>query len=213
MENTQRWLSLTGICTTLGIGHEHAKWMAKQGFLTVMWGDRRKTFTQARYLDPTPEYAAKLKLGEALYGRLHPIPYDLDMKAMLTTREVAEIMGWTMKYAKQYLWKKDVPSVKVGQHQLYSILTVRKLLWKRNGRSASLSKQKSPFLIRELIEFFLKTTAADEQEVPTDAQFAEDELMQRKLTRMAKLKSPERELAMKQFMDKMELAKSLVSSR
>jgi hypothetical protein len=30
---------------------------------------------------------------------------------------------------------------------------------------------------------------------------------------MAKLKSPERELAMKQFMDKMELAKSLVSSR
>lgn len=203
------WLSLTGICTTLNISHKHAIWLAKRGFLPCIRGRNGAVWIEARFLDPTPEYAEKLRLGEALYGRLYPVPVDLELAGLLTIREVAEIMGWKINYARQFAYKGKIgPVVKIGITEFYSIKDVRKIYWKRRGRG--LSKQASPFLVRELIDYFLKTTAEAESEVPSDAQFAEDEILQRKLVRMSKLKSPEREAAFAEFYRKVALAKSTV---
>lgn len=207
----QRWLSLTGICTTLNISHGHAVWLAKRGFLATIWGDGGKTWKKARFLDPTPEYAEKLKLGEALYGRLFPVPVDLDLAGLITIREVAEIMGWSIRYARQYAFKGKIkPAVRAGITDLYSIAEVRRVFWKRNGRSRAVSKQVAPFLVREIIDYFLRTTAEAEREVPTDAQFAEDDLLQKKLIRMSKMKSPDREAAFADFYRKVELARLAV---
>lgn len=210
MEATnQRWLSLTGICTTLNISHNHAKWLAKKGVLSYIPGRRGNEWREARFLDPTPEYQAKLKLGEALYGRLSPVPTDLDLCGMLTIREVAQVLGWSLKYARKFSRKRKLPAVRVGNTDLYSMTTVRRLVWMRSGRTQAATKQQGMFLLRELIDFFLKETAAAEQGTPTDADFAEDSILQRKLIRMSKLKSPERELAFQDFYRKFELARQV----
>lgn len=206
----QRWLSLDGICTTLNVSKDHALWLAKSGFLEVIWGSNKmRRYVDARFLDPTPAYAERLKIGEALYGRLFPIPHDLDLCGLLTIREVAEIMGWSLRYARKYAWKYKLPSVRAGRYDLYSPSVVRDLLWRRGGRR--LSKQKAPFLVTEMIEWFLRSTAQVEADLPTDAQLAQDEVMQRKLARMMKLPSPDRERALAEFLEKTEMAKQLLA--
>lgn len=209
MSTDQRWLSLEGICTVLQVDRDHALWLAKKGLITVIWGRYNKKYTEARFLDPTPEYANKLRMGEALYGRLYPIPRDLSLVAVLTAREVSEIMGWTLRYTQTFLWKKKVPYTKVGNYFLYSVDVIRDLLWKREGRK--MAKQLAPFLVSQLITFFMAQYAKGNEEVPTDAEFTEDDLMVRKLTRMAKLPPLERAVAMKQWYEKVALAKEVAA--
>jgi hypothetical protein len=209
----QRWLSLTGICTTLNISPDHAFRLVKQGYLEVIWGRPGRKNKDARFLDPTPAYAERLRLCETLYGRsnIEQFPVDFDIRGFLTVREVSELLGWTLMYTKKYLKTRKVPNVHIGQYVLYSMATVRDLMWRRSGRKQS-TKQRAPFLIREMVDFFLAAKAAHEEEVPTDNQFAEDDLLQRKLVRMMKMKSPERELALKEFYDKVALAKDVVAA-
>jgi len=203
----QRWLSLDGICTRLNISKDHALWLAKKGYLSVIWGNKTNKYTAARFLDPTPEYAEKLKFCEAVYGRTFSLPIDIPTTALLTIREVALIMNWKLVYARHYLYEKKIPAIKVGRYHLYSVETVRDLLWRRQGRK--LSKQRSPFLIQNLIDFFLKYQAEEAEEVPTDIQFAEDDLLQRKLIRLSKMKDP---AALRDFLEKVALAKKVSSS-
>ena len=117
--SNQRWLSLTGICTCLEITETHALRLAKQGFLVVLGKTTIKK--DMRFLEPTAEYANKLKLGEALYGRLFPIPRDLDLTGLFTFKEVAEILGWSRSYTRLYLHENKVLKVKVGKYSFYSI--------------------------------------------------------------------------------------------
>lgn len=204
-EPIQRWLSLSGICTTLGFSKGQIGHLVRiKALVTIGFGKDK------RYLDPTPEYRERLRIGEALYGRLYPIPIDLNLTALLTLREMAQILGLTLKYMEKRVYQDKIPSVKAGMYNLYTVETVRDLLWRRSGRKRH--KQLAPFVIYELIEWFRKETAAAEEEVPTDAQFQADELLKRKLTRMARMKSPERELAFKDFYEKVMLAKSVVGS-
>lgn len=142
-----------------------------------------------------------------MYGRLHPLPKDLSMVAVLTLREIAEIMNWTIRYTQKFVAAKKLKGTKVGQYILYSVADVRNVLWRRQGRK--MAKQRAPFLIADLIKFFQRAQALANEEVPTDAQHAEDDLFERKLTRMEKLPTAEREAAMKDFYQKMELAKQL----
>ena len=65
-------------------------------------------------------------------------------------------------------------------------------------------------LLSEIIDFFRRFQAAEESIVPTDAQFTADEQLQKKITWM--LKQPQREVMLKDFLEKMELAKQVVTS-
>src|SRR5438045_3127326 len=121
----QRWLSLTGICTSLGLSAPQIKSLVKQRILVTIKAQQG----EIRYLDPTPEFAERLRLGESLYCRMWPIPKELDISALLTLREFAQVMGWTMKYARRYCKEKKVPNTKIGFTTMYSIATVRGLLW------------------------------------------------------------------------------------
>lgn len=204
----QRWLSLDGICTILGISPSHAMWLAKKGFLGYIPGRQKN---EHRFLEPTDEYKNRLKLGEALYGRIYPLNIDLEMQALLSLREVAQIMGWTITGARNAASKgKLVPTAKVGITRLYSIQTVRDLLFKRQGRIHS--KQKDPFLLRELVKFFLEYYKRECEEVPTDLQFAEDDMLQRKMARLAKMPSSDKEIAMRDLWTKVELAKTIAQA-
>jgi hypothetical protein len=120
-------------------------------------------------------------------------------------------MGWSLTYAKNYAWKRKIPSFKVGVYDLYSIATVRDMLWRRNGRG-ELSKQVAPFLIADIVDLFRRLTAEAEQEVPTDEQLLQDELTKRRLERIGRMKTPQREMAMKDFYAKVAIAKSVVES-
>lgn len=210
MPNDQRWLSLEGICTTLQISRDHAAWLAKQGYLVVIWGDKSKKIKSARFLDPTPEYADKLKLAEAMYGRLFPLPKDLNLATILTVGEVAQIMGWTYQYAQKYLVEKKILCAKVGMYNTYSVAAIRDLLWQRQGRKRAYKR--APILLEHLIQFFMAQYAKANEEVPTDDEFAADDLLQRKLERMAKLPPGERAEAMKEFYQKVVLAKQVAES-
>jgi hypothetical protein len=209
MEPLQRWLSLDGICTTLNINRAHALWLAKQGYLEYIPGPGNKKTAQARFLDPTPAYADRLRMGEALYGR-QMLPSNLEFTALLTMREMAEVLGWDFRRMQRFVYKNKVPHIKAGHYSLYSVAALRDIMWRRNGRK--LAKQRAPFLISEIIDFFHSMRLRSEEEVPTDAQFAADDLLQRKLARMMQMPSPQRELAMKEFQDKVALAKLVAPS-
>lgn len=207
MSNQQRWLSLEGICTSLQVSRVHAVWLAKQGFLVVIWGSKDKKIKTARFLDPTPEYADKLKLAEAMYGRLYPLPKDINLAAMLNVGEVAQIIGWTYQYAQKYLVQEKVPCTKIGMYNMYSVAAVRDLLWAREGRKRA--RKRAPILLSQLIQFFKAQYAKEGDAVPTDDEFAADDLLQRKLERMAKLPPAERAEAMREFYQKVALAKQV----
>ena len=179
----QRWLSKTGICTVLGINERILREWVKNKYIVQI--GKHPTF---RYLDPTPGYAEQLKLGQALHTKENQLPFDISTAALLTLREVAEIVGWKLPYAQQYMWKYKVPFVKIGRFRLYAVDVVRNILWQRQDRSKA-SKQVAPFLLSEILRWFVAHYAAECEEVPTDTAFAEDELLQRKLTRMMQLPS------------------------
>lgn len=213
MESNQRWLSLDGICTTLQTTKAHVLWLAKNGHLEVIWGSGGQKYAKARFLDPTPKYAERLRLAEMIYNRRYPIPEDFDLPsaALFTKREMAELMGWSLNYASQFLFKhKEVPSIRVSTYLLYSAATIRSLIWRRRGRSTV--HQRAPFLIKELIAWFLKFQQSEEEEIPTDLDFKEDDLLQRKLTRLSKMPSPERETAMREFYEKVVIAKQVAAA-
>ena len=202
----QRWLSLDGLCTQLGMTKSQVALLVKQGTLVALGTGPRR-----RYLDPTPEYAAKLRLGETLYDITKPLPKDLELLGLLTVREVAAIMGWTLRYAQTYLWtRKKTPSIKVGPHRLYSIAVVRNLLWKREGNRQR--SQRAPFLLKSMIRFFLDYYNAENEVVPSDADFAADDILMRKFSRLAKLPSPQREEAYRELWKKVSLAKQVATA-
>jgi hypothetical protein len=194
----QRWLSIDGICDTLTMSRSLIKSLVKSGAL-VSIGSGPNT----RYLDPTEEYANKLRLGEALYERLYPIPKDLNLAALLTIREVAAITGWKWRYACLVLEK--VPHIKVGRYNMYSVQTVRDLLWRRQGRKQA--HQKSCFLVEDLIRFFFRYYESENAEVPSDAAFANDAVLKSKLARILKMHSPAKEEALRSLWQAVEMAK------
>ena len=207
MENLpQRWLSLSGISTVLNLTHTQVKTLYKQKLLVRIG----KNPVDHRYLDPTPEYAERLRLAAVLLTKQNDkIPINLPLTFILTAREVAEIMGWHHKYSKNYLRENNIPYFQgAGKVKLYTVSAVRDFIWRRNGRK--LSKQKSPFLIDEMIAFAKRSVDADTALMPTDQQFAQDEALQKKIIWM--MKQTNREVLLADFMQKMELAKHVVTA-
>ena len=203
----QRWLSLSGICTTLNLGPAQVKNLYRNKLLVRIG----KNPADYRYLDPTPEYAERLRLAAVMLSKRSDVPIDLPLTFLLTIREIAEIAGWTQRKAIRILEEGKVPCFKsANRARLYSVSTVRDLLFKRQGRK--LSKQMSPVLIQDLIVFFRKFQAAEESIVPTDAVFAEDAELQQKIIWMMKQPSPGREAMLADFMEKLELAKQVTAA-
>jgi hypothetical protein len=206
----QRWLSKIGICTVLGINESTLKTLVKQNYIVKIG-----THPNIRYLDPTPEYAEQLRLGQALHRQHVLLGRDLSTAALFTLREIAEILGLEIRSVQAWIWRESYrylfKGTKVGKYHLYSAEDVRNLIWKRHGRKRY-SKQKSPFLLPELIAFFHKIMDVEIEDMPTDAQFEEDEVLQRKIKMMLRQKSPGRERALADFMAKVELAKQVVTA-
>jgi hypothetical protein len=204
-ELPQRWLSISGISTVLNITPTQVKTLYKQRLL-VRIGKRPQDY---RYLDPTPEYAERLRLAAVMLSKNTEVNIDLPMTFLLTAREVAEIMGWSLIHARHFLQDNKVPCWK-GKNRaaLYSVSTVRDLIFKRQGRK--LSKQQAPFLLNDLLGYFKRFQAEEEAVVPTDDQFAEDEALQKKIRWMMRQPSPQREAMLSDFLEKVELAKSAV---
>lgn len=205
MPDEQRWLSLDGIATTLSMTHNAVQRLAREGALVTIGKGN-----SLRFLDPTPEYANKLRFAEVIYSREQGLPKDLSLAGLLTANEIAVIMGWTLAYARTYLIRYKVQGVKLGMYKLYPVKTVRDILWRRQDRKTSSSR--APFLIEHMIQFFLKYHAAESEDLPTDSQFAADDDLQRKLTRMLKMKSPAREQALQEFWAKVETAKAVAAA-
>jgi hypothetical protein len=201
----QRWLSLSGICTTLNLRPNQVKLLYKQNLL-VRIGKRPE---EHRYLDPTPEYAERLRLAAVMLSK-NPIVPDLPSTFILTVREVAEIMGWSLRYARTVMAEKKVPFFKAKNKAcLYSVEDVRDLIFKRNGRGR-FSKQLSPFLLPEIIAYQRRFQSEEESIVPTDAAFERDEELQKKIRWM--MKQPNREVLLADFIGKVELAKQVVQT-
>lgn len=202
----QRWLSLSGISTALNLTPVQIKTLYNQKLL-VRIGKRPNEY---RYLDPTPEYAERLRLAAVMLSKNSIVNIDLPMTFLLTIREIAEILGWTHRYAINYLEDHKVPCWKSkNRARLYSISTVRDMLFKRQGRK--LSKQRDPFLLQDLLDYFRRFQAEEESIVPTDAAFEQDALMQKKIKWLMRQPSPHREAMLADFIDKMELAKKVVT--
>ena len=199
----QRWLSISGLSTVLNLTPTQIKTLYKQKLL-VRIGKRPNEY---RYLDPTPEYAERLRLAAVMLSKDDTISINLPLTFLITKREIAEIMGWSLRKTRRFIEDNKMPSYKAANNsRLFSVSTVRDFIWKRNGRR--LSKQMSPVLIADLIHFFRRFQAAEEAIVPTDAAFAADAELQKKITWM--MKQPNREVLLADFISKMELAKQIV---
>jgi hypothetical protein len=209
----QRWLSLSGICTVLNLTPSQVKSLYKQKYLVRIG----KNPPDYRYLDPTPEYAERLRLAAVLLSRNAAVTFKIDLPTtfLLTSREVAEIMGWSPRYAKVYLAEKKIPCFRFENSKkralLFSVSAVRDMIFKRNGRGRY-SKQLAPILLSDVILFYRRFQATEEAIVPTDAAFKEDAELQKKIQWMMRQPSPQREVMLADFLDKMELAKQVVEA-
>lgn len=178
MAEPQTWLSLSGICDRLRLSPTQVRQLAKKGCLAVLKG---KNNVEARYLDPTPEYAEQLRLGAIIHQRRFPVPAGLTEKALLTARECCELLG--MKYSKftSYVRRHGGTCIRVDKtHHLYSPLFVREAMLRRSKRT--LHKQLAPYLLSEMIELFRSRLSAEVSLIPTDAEFAADEKLQLRLS-------------------------------
>jgi hypothetical protein len=201
----KRWLTLDMIASTLRLPASYIKELTKQRYLVTIGSlDKR------RWLDPTPEYAEKLRLAAILHdGHMH-VPPDINEIALLSLREVAELCGWSVNYARNYMKRyPEIPRFRVNsQLHLYSITTVREILWRRQGRK--LSKQRSPFLIAELVAWVKARHEAELQDLPTDAEYAEDDAMMRKLELIVRRSEKDQIASKHDFASKVELARKVV---
>lgn len=199
----QRWLSISGLSTVLNLTPTQIKTLYKQKLL-VRIGKRPNEY---RYLDPTPEYAERLRLAAVMLSKDDTISINLPLTFLITKREIAEIMGWSLRKTRRFIEDNKMPSYKAANNsRLFSVSTVRDFIWKRNGRR--LSKQLAPMLLSEMIAYFRRFLAEEEAIVPADAAFAEDAALQKKIVWM--MKQPQREVMLADFLAKMELAKQAV---
>ena len=172
------WLSLTGICDRLRLSPHQIRTLAKKGCLASIGG---KGNVEKRYLDPTPEYVEQLRIGAILHQRHFPVPAGLSEKALLTAAECAELLGFTMKGWGTHQSRNAIKGIKVDRsHVLYSPAVVREAMLKRSKKT--LSRQKSSFLLSELIEIFRSRLDAELDLIPTDAEFREDDKLQQRLS-------------------------------
>lgn len=203
----QRWLSLSGIATVLNVTCTQVKTLYKQKLLVRIG----KNPADYRYLDPTPEYAERLRLAAVLLSKRSDVPIDLPLTFLLTIREVAEIMNWSLRHARDFLEDNKVPCFKsANRARLYSVSVVRDFLWRRNGRK--LAGKIAPMLLSEIISFAQRFVDAETALMPTDEQFKADEELQRKLAWIMRQKSPQRETILTDLMAKLELAKQVVGA-
>jgi len=209
-----RWLSLSGICSVLCTTPDHIWWLVKNGYLESIPGKAPKQKSDARFLDPSAAFAERLRTTEMIYQRRYPLPSDMDIdsKCIFSRPEVALLMGWTEAYARKYLLRNKIPHVKIGDKRtgglcLYSAKTIRQMIWKKQGRS--LTAQRTPFLIPELVELFRRQPV--ESDFHTDQQVAEDAVLEKKLSRLLKLPREKKEAAIREFWSKVSISKEVVA--
>jgi len=203
----QRWLSLSGISTVLNLTPTQIKTLYKQKLLQRIG----KNPSEYRYLDPTPEYAERLRLAAVMLSKNTEVPIDLPLTFLLTGREVAEILGWSIKHSRKYLVEKKIPCFKSKNRALlYTVTSVREMIFQRQGRH--LHKQLAPMLLPELISFAKRFIDSEAAIVPTDAAFEQDAELSKKIRWIMRQPSPQREAMLADFIDKLELAKQVVTA-
>jgi hypothetical protein len=210
---TQRWLSLIGICDLLSTTEKNIKWLVKNGYLEMIPGRGNGKYLTARFLDPSPEYAQRLKLAETIYGRRQILPAELNIPgaSIFTITELAEILGWSAARASRLVVKRKIVSVAGGPKLRYfSATQIRNILWKRTDRKQAY--QRAPYLLQELIDYFWRYEANQRKLVPSDAAFAEDDLLMKKWELMARMDPEDRDLAMQEFLEKVRAAKDIAAS-
>jgi hypothetical protein len=179
--------------------------LTKRGFfVTIGKGDKQ------RWLNPTEEYRERLRLAAVLHSRALFVPQDVAELGLLSMREVAVILGWSLRYTQVFM--QQHPEVQRfrpnSQLSLFSIMTVRELLWKRQG--LRMAMQKSPFLVPELIELFQREHAEETELIPTDAEHEADEKIMRKLESIVRRSEADQRAAKGDFARKAELARKIV---
>jgi hypothetical protein len=209
MATEQRWLTLDELCSTLRLKRSTVLELAKKGCLAVIWGHSGRRVIDSRWLDPTAEYKEQLRLGAMIHQKNFPVPPDVSELALLTIREVAILCNWTIKTARNYVHKHQVEGIRMSKiHVYYPASMVREILWRRDRKT--MSKQRAPFLLTDLIEFFQKRLAAEGADLPTDEEFLNDDAIQRKLQRIADMDESDALKARAEFADKVTLARKIV---
>lgn len=199
----QRWLTLDMLCSTLRLQKGHIKTLVKKGFLVALGGGRG---VPARYLEPTDEYKEQLRIAAILHMRAQPIPMGISEKCLFTAGEIGEVIGSkSPARTNEWIRKRKVPSYKVTKVlSLYTIKDVRDALLRREKRFNS--RQRAPFLIPEIIAYLQAAHAEDLKVVPTDSALYQDDLLRKKLERLAAMG----EDAKADFAAKVELARRVV---
>jgi hypothetical protein len=191
------------LCGVLRLNKIQVKTLVKKGFLVALGGGRG---IPARYLEPTEEYKEQLRIAAILHMKAQPIPAGISEKCLLTAGEIGELLGSKDPFqTNKWLTKHEVPGYRVTKVlKLYTVTDVREALLRRAGRVTS--RQRAPFLIPEIIDFLRAHNKEDLAIVPTDKQFTQDDILRKKLERLAAMG----EDAKADFAAKVELARKVV---
>jgi DNA-binding CsgD family transcriptional regulator len=205
----QRWLNIHGICAVLGMSENMIRTLVRKRQLVKI-----TTKQVSRFLDPTPEYQEQLRLGQNFFIREHEAELRFSAANILTQAEIARVLNINFRTVSDYMIDNKIPGHTIThgakRYKVYSVETVRNMIWKRNRRGKG-ARGAGPFLLKDIIEFFLRYQATEDKFMPTDEQFDTDDFMRRKIARMMHMKSPQRELAFNAFIADVELAKGFVA--
>ena len=191
------------MCDRLNVKESTVKSLVKKGYLVKIG----ETFG-ARYLDPTDDYAERLKISEMKLGSID-IPPDMESKYLLTALEFSILSGRTPAGARNYLMKHKVPHIKCGKFYLYRVSDIRHSFAKRRQRL--LAERYSPFLVQEIIEYFLRVDEEMTAAEPTDEQYRRDEIFKKKIKTLMKKSGEQKEAALNDFFSKVQIAKDFLS--
>lgn len=205
------WLTLDMICGRLRLTKEAVIALGQHGHLRVIWGARKdRKYVDSRWLDPSDDYAEQLRLAAILHRKEYPLPPYINERALFTVREVAALLGNDVKYTKLAFRRLKIKPVMVSPAVvLYSVNQIREVLWRREKRT--MAKQRAPFLIQHMIEYFRRIEAEEKPDYPTDAQFLADDELQRKLERIVEMAEDDQHRAKIDLARKVTLAKKVVA--
>ena len=203
MGNEQRWLSLDGICSTLRLNAAQVRTLVKKGCLVRIGGKRG---VPARFLEPTAEYKEQLRIAAIFHMKHYTVPEGITEKAILSSGEIGAILGLNWRQTDKWLRKHHLrPAVRITKIlHLYTVNEVRDALLRRAKRVNA--SRRAPFLLTEIIDFLRSTHAVDLETIPTDSALYQDDLLRKKLERLADLS----EGAKAEFTAKVELARRIV---
>jgi hypothetical protein len=194
------WITFNELCLTLRITPYQAIRLIKADKVKyIAWG--RSYRTQHRFIDPGDDALLHMEATGT-------IEFDLSAFPFISAAEFAEIAGVSQNRIRRLVLLGHVKPKKMGGVNVFTPKQVRNILLKRERRTPLDRKP----LVRDIVRWFLQYYEQEYRHSLSQAQVREDDELERQLNRMMKLPHAQRSRTMRQFWQRVELARKVADA-